>query len=627
MSSTVSSSTRFPWGITAIAVAAVGVAVVALPRLTGAFSSSPTTSLLTHEAQQEELLITVTEEGNVESASNVDVKCQVAGGSSILWIIPDGEEAKEGDKLVELDSSALEDQINQQKITLEKARATKLQAEKAFEVAKIAITEYLEGTFQQSLQDADAAITIAEENLRGSKNAHVHAEKMFRKGYVSELDMEAAKFAVERCELELGSAKTARNVLVKFTKEKTLQELYSTRDNAEAQMRSDGAAFDLEESKLKRLEDQLKNCTIYAPQDGMVVYANERGGRFGQTSATIEEGAAVRERQTILRLPDLEQMQVKVAVHESKVDQIEPGMRARIRILDRELTGTVTSIANQPEPSSFFSGNVKEYATYVRINETGSDALRPGMTAEVEILVAHLKDVVTVPVAAVVEQRGSYLAWVMKDASPEKRPLVVGLSDDQFVEIKDGVLVGDKVLLNPRAAVEEARKIAAEEPVDVNKRFGAQGEPVAEGGPGRRAGGPGGRSGGGGGRQGGPGARAGGGGGRPGGPGGRAGGGGGGPQGGGPGGRAAGGRQGGAGGGGGGGGGGDFFARLDGDGDGKIGKDEARGPLQSNFDSIDTDGDGFISKSELTAAGRRAAAGRAGGGGRPGGGRPNAGGE
>ena len=83
-------------------------------------------------------------------------------------------------------------------------------------------------------------------------------------------------------------------------------------------------------------------------------------------------------------------------------------MRARIRILDRELQGAVSSIANQPEPTSFFSASVKEYGTIVKIDGQ-PEGLRPGMTAEVEILVAHLKDVLTLPVAAVVEQRGKYL--------------------------------------------------------------------------------------------------------------------------------------------------------------------------------------------------------------------------
>lgn len=598
-SSSESSGSSAFWVILLLLIALVGIGLYAVPQLTARMSQKDGSNVLTHDVQSEDLLVTVTEEGNVESASNIEVKCQVAGGSSILWIIEDGKQVKKGEKIVELDSSSLEDQINTQRIAYEKARATKIQSEKNFAVAKLSVTEYLEGTYKQLLQDAEALITIAEENLRAAKNSREHSQKMFRKGYVSELDMEGAAFAVDRAELELGSANTARDVLVKFTKEKTLEDLRSQRDNAEAQMRSDASAFELEETRLKRLEDQLANCTILAPQDGMVVYANERGGRFGQTQASIEEGAAIRERQTILRLPDLEQMQVKVNVHESKVDQIESNMRARIRILDKEFTGVVTAIANQPEPTSFFSGNVKEYATTVRVQGEDANTLRPGMTAEVEILIAHLKDVPTLPVAAVIEKRGQYMAWVNSNP-PEKRPLVIGKSNDEYVEIKDGVASGDSVLLNPRAIVKEAREMASDdEKIDVSKRFGEAG-PNGPGAGGRRGGeGAGGR-----GAGGGPGGQR---------TGGRAGGGG------------PGGSRGGAGGGGnrqGGGGGakrraGGGMSALDKDGDGKISKDEAPGGMKDRFDSMDSNGDGFIDKAEQAALIKRFQSG--GGGGRPGG--------
>ena len=578
-----------------------GAAAYVAPKIAGGFAPESAQSVLTHQVSRGELLVTVTEEGNVESASNVEIKCHVAGGSSILWIVEDGKQVEKGEKLVELDSSALEDQINTQKITFEKARATKIQSEKNFSVAKIAVTEYLEGTFKQALQDAEALITISEENLRSAQNSLNHSEKMFRKGYVSMLELEGQRFAVERAKLELGSATTARDVLVKFTKEKTLEDLRSQRDNTEAQMKSDAAAFNLEESRLQRLEDQLSLCMLNAPQSGMVVYANERGGRFGQTQSMIEEGAAVRERQTILQLPDLEQMQVKVNVHESKVDQLQPGMRARIRILDRELTGKVTSIANQPEPSSFFTGNVKEYATYVRVGDS-ADTLRPGMTAEVEILVAHLTDVLTLPVAAVVERRGRFFCWVDLPSGPEKRPLVLGHSNDQFVEIKDGVADGELVLLNPRAVVKEARELEeAQEAVNVDEKFGGDpggpgaGGPGARGpgarGPGRRAGGrPGPGPGGGEGagvREGGPGRAR-----RPGGESADSGG-----Q-----------RRAGAGGGGG-------LSRFDTDGDGKISKDEAPAQMKNFFDNMDANGDGFIDSDEMAKMRQaRQRSGRAGGG-------------
>jgi multidrug resistance efflux pump len=553
----------------------------------------------------------VVEDGNVESAHNLDIKCQVAGGSSILWIVKDGSEVKQGDKLVELDASQLDDQINAQRITYEKARSAMVQAEKDYQVAQISVKEYLEGVYKQELQTADAQITIALENLRSAQNVLQHSQRMFRKGYISTLELEGQQFSVQRAQLELDSARTAKDVLENFTKVKTLEDLQSKVETAKAKMESEKAAFALEESRLKRLEDQRVNCSITAPQDGMVVYANEQSsGRFGgQQGPQIEEGATVRERQTLIRLPDLNQMQVKVNVHETKVEQLRPGMRARVRILDRELQGTVTSVANQPEPTSFFSASVKEYGTIVKIDGQPS-GLRPGMTAEVEILVAHLKDVLMLPVAAVVEQRGKFFAWVKTLEKTERRPLVLGLSNDRFVELRDGIQENEAVILNPRAVVEEARRSEGEaETTDVTRQFGeAPPDAAAPGTPGTPP-----RSEG----QGPPGGPAG----KPPGPGGPA------AEASPPGGSAdspAGGPGNGPGGPGRGPGGGRDLMRFDTDGDGKISKEEASELPDFVFDRIDANSDGVLDKSELEAARQRRGSG--GGFGGPGSGGPPGGG-
>lgn len=431
-------------------------------------------SLPTYEVQRGQLLVVVTGDGNVESASNVNVKCEVAGGSSILWIIQDGEEAKKGDKLVELDSSALEDQINTQKISYSKAKSTLIQAQKNYDLARISVKEYVEGTFKKELQDAETQITIAEENLRSSKDSLEYSESMFQRGYISSLELESQQFAVQRGQLELDSANTAKEVLEKFTKVKTLTELNSTVETAKAALESEQAAFELEEGRLKRLEKQLKSCIIHAPQDGMVVYANEyRGRHVAQQTVTIEEGATVRERQTILRLPDLSQMQVKVDVHESTVEDLRRNMRVRINIQGREFQGTVISIANQPEPSGRFPGNVKEYVTTVKIDGQPEE-LRPGMTAKAEIPVAHLEDVLTLPFSAIVEQGRQYVCWIKTtEGRIERRPLLLGMSNDKLVEVKDGVTEGDQVIRNPRTVVEQARpELVYHERVDVQARFG-----------------------------------------------------------------------------------------------------------------------------------------------------------
>ncbi len=575
------------------AIVLVGGAVFAGSLAFRSVDDAPRPSMLTHTVQRGEMLVTVTEDGNVESAKNVEIKCQVAGGSSILSIVKDGSQVKQGEKLVELDASQLDDQINAQKITYEKARSALVQAEKDFLVAEISVKEYLEGTFKKELQDAQAQITIAEENLRTSRNMLQHSQRMFRKGYISTLELEGQQFSVQRSQLELDSARTAKDVLENFTKVKMIEDLQSKVETAKAKLESEKAAFALEESRLKRLEDQKGFCVIHAPQDGMVVYANEQMGgmRGGQQGPQIEEGATVRERQTILRLPDLSQMQVKVAVHETKVEQLRVGMRARIRILEREVLGAVSSIANQPEPTSFFSASVKEYATIVKIDGQ-PEGLRPGMTAEVEILIADLKDVLTLPVAAVVEQRGKYFCWVAAADKIERRTLVLGLNNDRFVEVKDGVSENERVLLNPRAVVAEAKVTEeASETGSEREQFG-EAKPGPEAGDRRGpspglpdASGP---------RRGGPDSGAG----APAGP---------------PGASPAGAPAGPGGGPGGPGAGFDLMA-SDKDGDGKISKEEAPEFMQTFFDRVDTNGDGVLDKAEMEAMRQRRGSGGSRGG-------------
>jgi len=103
------------------------------------------------------------------------------------------------------------------------------------------------------------------------------------------------------------------------------------------------------------------------------------------------------------------------------------------------------------------------------------------MTAEVEILVAALENVMAVPVAAVFEQRGQTFCCVKKGQEVEKRPVEVGMTNDKFVEVRRGLEQEEEVVLNPRAVVPETvGEVREEETVDVNKKFGSA--PVEPGG-------------------------------------------------------------------------------------------------------------------------------------------------
>lgn len=522
------------------------------------------TKAMTHKVGRENLVVTVTDDGELQSASNVDVKCEISGGSTILWIIDDGTVVEAEQKIVELDSSGIEEQLAAQTGVYEKAFAAQIKATEDAAAADIAVQEYVEGTYLKDLQETESLITIAQENMRSAQNVLDHTQRMSRKGFATPLQVEADEFAVKRAKLDLDFAETSKNVLEKFTRRKTTRGLEATRDAAQALARSELANVQLEKAKLDKLTKQLTKCVIFAPKAGMVVYYAERS-RYGSSSSQIEEGSPVRERQTIIQLPDLTQMQAKVPVHESKVEQVHAGQRVYLKVLDREFQGSVTSIANQPEAKSFFSAKVKEYPADVRI-EGDCAGLRPGMTAEVEILIANLENVLTVPVSAVVVKGDQFYGYVKTPEGPQKRELLLGLSNDKFVEVKDGVSEGEEILMNPRAVMSEQisgeeGEEEADESTEVKSRFGdSDGAPAPpSAGGGKPSGGP----------QGSGGAR---------------------PT--------------------------QTFSDMDKNSDGKLTSDEL--PWPGAVEKIDTDKDGSVSEAEWkVAAKRRAASGGSGSGGRP----------
>lgn len=430
----------------------------------------------THEVERGTLEITVVEQGNLESTSNVDVRCEVEGGrigsggggggggggsgTQIIWIYKEGEFVHEGEKIVELDQSGLKQQEIEQQIAYETARQALITSKNTFEAAKIGVDEYLLGTFPKDLELVDAEITVAKENLRRAEEFAKYSEKLYQKGFLTQLTLEADQFAVANAKLTLQAAETKKRSLQDFTKKKMTADLESLRDSAEASMRATDSKFKLEENKLQQIRDQIEKCTIHAPRDGMVIYASDRDRRGRSDSVEIKEGALVRLRQVIIQLPDLTHMQVRAKVHESMIERVKKEQRVNIRIdalHNLMLHGSVQTINNQPEPGSWMSSNVKEYGVLCSIDEAVEN-LKPGMTAEVEIEINLLDDVLAVPVQAVVQKGEQSFCYVVGGAGFVARPVTLGDTNDVLIEIKEGLNAGERVVLNPRLVVPEARE-------------------------------------------------------------------------------------------------------------------------------------------------------------------------
>jgi RND family efflux transporter MFP subunit len=392
----------------------------------------------------------VVERGEVASSSNVEIRCQVqsklTGGTPIIQIVPEGTYVKKGEFLVKLDDSSLRSDLLQQQISTNSTRALMVEARTDYEASKLALEEYESGTFRQEEGVLISERFVATENVRRAEEYLRYSERLAAKGYVTEVQLEADRFAVEKARKELENSKTKLEVLHRYTKQKNLNRLKANVETAQARLRSRENSYELDLEREKTLQDQIAKCVITAPNSGQVVYANPPSGE-----PLVAEGRLVRERQVLIRLPDPKRMQVIARVSESRIDKVKPGMRAKIRLdafTNTELTGTVRSVSEYPLPAASLYSSIKEYGAEVTI-DAPPHGVRSGMTAQVAIQVEQRENALQVPVQAVLE-RGKRFFCLVADNDLEAREVSIGSANEQSVVIEKGLTAGEQVVLAPQ---------------------------------------------------------------------------------------------------------------------------------------------------------------------------------
>jgi HlyD family secretion protein len=433
------------------------------------------------------LNLTIVERGSLESARNMDAFCDVEGGTSIMTLIPEGTRVKKGDTICQLDSAALRDQLTNADIAIKDAEVDYQNATAAREVAEIAVTAFLEGTYKHELNTvkgemaiAESAVKHAERRLDRARRAQKQVVDLLasKKNAVApsdilaELDIDdridASEQSISREKAALEQAKARQELLEKYTRDRTLKALALDVERKRPDEMAKNSKWHLEQGRAKKLERQIAACTIKAPNDGIVVYANPPR-RVGERFPTrIEEGAQVRERQKILSLPDLSLMRVTTTVNEAQVHMIRNGMKAKIRIdafPNQLFDGTVVQVAPRPEPKPMMQGDAPNvYSTKVKI-DAPIPGLRPGMSSQVEFLVANRENALSVPVQAVLSYAGKgHLAVRKPGGEIELRAVSVGLSNDKLIEITQGIQSGDTVVLNPAALMSDREQTHLTQP-------------------------------------------------------------------------------------------------------------------------------------------------------------------
>lgn len=398
----------------------------------------------------------VIEQGTLESASNTEIRCQVRSrgtGTAIIDVIPEGTLVKPGDILVELDSSNLKLEENAQQILVSTRKSQFATAENNLRAAQIAKTEYLDGLYVSQEKLLLSELFLAEQAKATAESAFASAKALHVKLIITGLQVEAAQAALEDANNKHECAKINLSTLRNLTKQKELTLLEASLASAEAEVKAQQQSLRLEEDRLKEIQDQVAKCTIRATTPGQVVYANETDYRGGM-QFLVAPGAVVRERQVIIWLPNADDMQVKATVNEARVTMVRPGMPVTVRVdalKDELIEGVVTKVNQFAEQSSFFSGSVRKYATYIKIKNPPPE-LRVGMNAEVRIHVERDAVALQLPVQALAETKGHYFTLVKKNDDFETREIEIGSTNDKVATIRKGLTEGDEVIMNPRSA-------------------------------------------------------------------------------------------------------------------------------------------------------------------------------
>lgn len=415
---------------------------------------------LTEKVKRTSFIHELSERGDVESSSTIDVRCEVqsrgSGGTALLEIVAEGTRVNEGDIICKLDSSALENERNAQQIVVNGSSSALIGARAALATAKIAKQEYLDGTFKNEEKLIQSEIFVAEQNLKRASEYLKHSEKLAGRGFVSPQTLEADQFAVEKAQKDLEIAKTKLKVLQDFTKAKMLNQLDAAIETAEADLAAKENINRIDIQKLQQVEQQITKCTIIAPQDGEVTYANSSDMRDSD-AIIIKEGVLIRERQTIVRLPDPKRMQVNAKVNEAKIRLIKIGMPAIVKVealAGEELSGRVTKVFAYANRSRWSSSTVKEFSVIVEILDPPAE-LRTGSSAEVKIRVNQSPSELLVPVQAVLEHNGKHYCVWRKDDGFIAKEVTIGPTNDVDVVIKEGVTDVDQVVMNPRQFLDE----------------------------------------------------------------------------------------------------------------------------------------------------------------------------
>jgi HlyD family secretion protein len=390
-------------------------------------------------------------ENGVLSRPQTTTIAATASGNILEIFAKESARVHKGDLLMKLDDRQIATSVATDRATVAEAAATLTSAQARLQADINAKSEGqisgglgassigLSGASQ--LVQAEQTLTSSRLNLQTAKETYLADQELYKINGLPRQQLDKDKAAYDEAVANQVAAQQQYDLLKQQLRETGGQlDTQITADrssvaSAEAQLASANASLSLH-------TNDLANTEVRAPFDGVIQQIGTASG-----STPLAPGDAVSPGELLFTIAAAGPMVVKAQVDEQDIINVKPGQRAVITGEDfpgRSLPGTVSNVAAVVVQVSQAGNSAKNVETTISL-QRDYPFLRAGMSCDVDIITAEAKNVLVVPLAAVIDDGAKHFVYVVKQNKASKIQVDKGLASDTDVVITRGVKSGDVV--------------------------------------------------------------------------------------------------------------------------------------------------------------------------------------
>lgn len=379
-----------------------------------------------------DIVESVTASGKIYAEEEVKISSDVSG-EIVQLFVKEGQYVEKGTLLAKIQPESYQAMVDQAEAQYNNALANLKNS-------------------QASYSNALAKQKQVEAQYQNAESAYNRAKELHSKKSVSTADLEQAEMNFRTTKAELDAMK------------ETIKGAQYAIEGAQATVKSAQAT-------IKDAKSNLYKTSIIAPMSGIVSLLNVEQGEkvVGTLQMTGTE---------MMRISNFANMEVRVDVSENEIIKVSIGDTADIEVdayNGRKFKGVVTQVSNSSKGSANASLSTEQSSNFVvrvRILESsysdlvgeGKKPFYPGMSATVDIFTRTEKQAVAVPIQSVVTRDDSIsnetieVIFVVKDGIAYQTPVKVGIQDDSYIHVIEGVKKDDKIITAPYDVISKTLK-------------------------------------------------------------------------------------------------------------------------------------------------------------------------